>query len=73
MSGKEYQEKLSKDFDFDAGERKLKCLSRATIPCGKFKDPRLSRLFRGIISQSRYTPHLYFFDSEVLSQPQATR
>ena len=42
MSGKQYQEKISKDFDFDAGERKLKCLSRATAPCGNYKDPRLS-------------------------------
>jgi hypothetical protein len=52
MTGEEYQRKLSKDFDFSTGERKLRCISRATISCGKDKDPRLSKLFRGTILSS---------------------
>ncbi len=52
LSGEGYQKKLEEVFDFAAGERILRCLSRETIPCGKDKDPRLSSLFRGNISSS---------------------
>jgi hypothetical protein len=42
-----FEEQFNKFFDYDTGERKLRCISRATIPQDADEDPALARICTG--------------------------
>jgi hypothetical protein len=61
-----FEEQFTEFFDYDTGERKLRCLSRAAIPQDADEDPALARICTGMVIPQIVGLHSGLRDADVL-------